>query len=249
MSEPKNPQIIMEFTMKYSFLCLLALITFATTASAQEGWVDLFNGQDFDGWQQAGGEAKYSVQDGVIIGESVPNTPNSFMCTQKLYHDFILEYEYKCDSSLNSGVQFRSNVYAIDIVGPASGKKKGRKIPAGRVHGYQCEIDPNKPDRMWASGVYDEARRGWLYPGQAGGDAAAFTAQGKKTFKDGDWNKVRIQCEGDHIQTWLNGEPRADFKDSLTSHGIIALQVHGIGKNQKAIGTKVMWKNLKIKEL
>lgn len=226
---------------------LLAILT-STSIAQEDGFVDLFNGEDFTGWQQAGGVAKYSVKDGVIIGESVPGTPNSFMCTTRLYHDFVLEYEYKCDSSLNSGVQFRSNVYSIDT-NVKTGEKKTRKIPAGRVHGYQCEIDPNKPERMWASGVYDEARRGWLYPGIAGGDAKAFTEQGKKTFKDGGWNKVRIKCEGNHIQTWLNGEPRADFTDDMTSHGIIALQVHGIGNNKKAIGTRVMWRNLKLKEL
>ena len=31
----------------------------------------------------------------------------------------------------------------------------------GRVHGYQVEIDPS--DRAWSAGIYDEARKGWLY--------------------------------------------------------------------------------------
>ena len=227
-----------------SLFVLFALV--ASACVAQDGTtVDLFNGKDFDGWVQAGGAAKYRVEDGVIVGESVANTPNSFICTQKIYGDFILEYEYKCDSLLNSGVQFRSNVYGIDI---RSGDK-GKVIPAGRVHGYQVEIDPNKPDRMWSAGIYDEGRRGWLFPGLRGGDAAEFTKQGQTAYKPGEWNSVKVQCEGDHIRTWLNGVPRADFRDDETPKGVIALQVHGVGKNPEAVGKTVMWRKLKIQEL
>lgn len=227
----------------------VAIILCASMAAGQEqGFVALFNVENLDGWQQAGGTAKYSIVDGAIVGESVPKTPNSFLCTQKIYHDFILEYEYKCDNSLNSGVQVRSNVYSIDTFADLPSGKK-RKIPAGRVHGYQVEIDPNKPDRMWSGGIYDEARRGWLYPGIGGGDDATFTKSGQATYKPGEWNSVRVKIQGDHIETWLNGEKRADFKDNLTSHGIIALQVHGIGDREAAIGKKVMWRNLMIKEL
>lgn len=226
----------------------LSAATETSEASEESGFTELFNGKDLDGWQQAGGVAKYSVEDGVIVGESVANTPNSFLCTRKLYGDFVLEYEYKCDNMLNSGVQFRSNVYSIAIDVP-TGKNKKRTIPAGRVHGYQVEIDPNKPERMWSAGIYDEGRRGWLFPGIRGGDEAAFTKAGQSAFKKDEWNAVRVRCEGTHIQTWLNGTPRADFTDEMTAHGIIALQVHGVGKNEKAIGTQVMWRNLKIKEL
>ena len=154
-------------------LFVLTILCVSTVAVAQDdGFSPLFNGKDLEGWEQQGGEAKYQVEDGVIVGESVANTPNSFLCTQKLYRNFVLEYEYKCDDLLNSGVQIRSNVYAIQTTGERDGKP--RVIPAGRVHGYQVEIDPNRPDRMWSGGIYDEGRRGWLYPGLRGGDGAAF---------------------------------------------------------------------------
>ncbi|RMF39678.1 MAG: DUF1080 domain-containing protein [Planctomycetota bacterium] len=229
-------------------VCCVVLVCVAGSALAQDSaFKSLFNGRDLEGWVQAGGEAKYRVEDGTIVGESVPDTPNSFLCTQRIYGDFVLEYEFLCDSMLNSGVQFRSNVYAIETIADFNGKS--RTIPAGRVHGYQVEIDPNKPERMWSGGVYDEARRGWLYPGLAGGDPDAFTEQGQKIYRDGEWNTVRIECRGDHIRTWLNGEPRADFHDSMTPKGIIALQVHGIGKNKAAVGKTVRWRNIRIQVL
>lgn len=230
------------------FLVILLMATTVPAVGQQDGFVSLFNGKNLDGWAQAGGVAKYRVEDGVIIGESVANTPNSFMCTQKLYGDFVLEYEYKCDSLLNSGVQIRSNVYGIETTVDVQ-PGKTRKIPAGRVHGYQVEIDPNRPDRMWSGGIYDEARRGWLFPGPKGGEGAEFTKIGQSTYKPDQWNSVKVSCKGNRIQTWLNGQMRSDFEDDMTTKGVIALQVHGIGQNTKAIGKTVMWRNLRIKEL
>lgn len=205
----------------------------------------LFNGQNLDGWVQQGGAAKYRVEEGAIIGQSAPNTPNSFLCTEKTYRDFVLEYEFKCDAELNSGVQIRSSVFDADQE-VDFGEGKTKRISAGRVHGYQVEIDPDKPERLWAGGIYDEGRRGWLYPGPRGGDAAAFTEQGKRIYKAGDWNAVRVECRGDSIKTWLNGELRADFRDDLTREGLIALQVHGVGGREEPL--HVRWRNLMIQE-
>ena len=232
---------------RIDFFVAMLVVLATTTCVTADDTTPLFNGKSLDGWTQKGGAAKYRVENGVIVGESVPDTPNSFLCTEKIYGDFVLEYEYKCDNRLNSGVQIRSNCFDVDIKVKVSGKT--RVIPAGRVHGYQVEIDPNKPDRMWSGGIYDEGRRGWLYPGLGGGDATAFTEQGKRTFKPDAWNKVRVECNGNLIKTWLNGEPRAELIDSMTAEGFIALQVHGIGNHKEAIGTTVQWRNLTIRKL
>ena len=227
---------------------ILFILLIATSPLHADKWVNLFDGKSINGWIQKGGVAKYAVEDGVIVGTSVPKTPNSFLCTKKHYSDFILEYEFKCDNRLNSGVQIRSNAYDKDKTVKFAGGKT-RKISAGRVHGYQVEIDANKPDRMWMTGIYDEGRRGWLYPGLAGGNAAEMTKDGKKTYKPDAWNKVRVECRGDHIRTWLNDVARADFRDSMTASGFIGLQVHGVGKNPKLVGAQVRWRNLRIQEL
>lgn len=226
------------------------LITFVlcTTGSifATDNFVPLFDGKTLDGWEQRGGKAKYEVKDGCIVGTSVPNTGNSFLCTKQMYGDFILEYDFKVDTRLNSGVQFRSNVYNE----PKTYEFKGKtiKVPAGRVHGYQCEID-NDPGRKrwWTAGVYEEGRRGWLYPGIDGGNGADFTKQGADVTKPEDWNHVRIEAIGDHIVTYLNGEKRTDFHDSFTPTGFIALQVHGVGKKEEALW--VMWRNIRIQKV
>jgi hypothetical protein len=155
----------------------------------------------------------------MIVGETVLNSANSFLATEDVYSDFILELEYRVDAKMNSGIQFRSE-YKND-----------------KVFGYQFEIDPL--ERAWSGGIYDEARRGWLYtldenPGS------------KKTYKENEWNKVRIEAVGSNIRTWLNGIPCANILDDVAKGGFIALQVHDIKNDKSKEGKKVFWKNIRI---
>ncbi len=191
------------------------------------GWKELYNGKDLSGWRQLGGKANYRADGDAIAGTTVPRTPNSFLCTEKHYGDFVLEYEFKVDEELNSGVQIRSN-----------------SLPDyrdGRVHGYQVEIDPDtKRNRMWTAGIYDEARRGWL-------NDLAENEAARRAFRPGEWNRVRVTAIGDSIKTWLNGVPAADLVDSMTLNGFIALQVHGIG-NRKGGPFTVAWRKLRLQD-
>jgi hypothetical protein len=208
----------------------------AAPAAEEAGFVPLFNGKDLDGWVQKGGKAKYRVEDGVIVGTSVPNTSNSFLCTAKDYGDFILELEFKVHPELNSGVQIRSHCFDEAKTLEWNGKKIN--VAAGRVHGYQVEIDPGK--RAWSGGIYDEGRRGWL-------NDLKDNEAARKAFKSGDWNKYRIECRGDSIKTWINGVPAADLKDGMTASGFIGLQVHAVGKREEPL--EVRFRNIRIKEL
>ena len=218
------------------------------TVMAADGWTDLFNGKDLSGWVQRGGAAKYTIEDGAIVGTSTLNTSNSFLCTGRDYSDFILEYEFKVDPRLNSGVQIRSQCFPEPTELTWEGKKI--TIPADRVHGYQIEIDPDpKKNRWWTAGIFDEARRDWLFPGSLGGEGKAFGDQGRKIFKQGDWNKVHVEAIGNSFKTTLNGTPCASIKDSLTPAGFIGLQVHSIGKDKAIAGSQVRWRNLRIQEV
>ena len=197
---------------------------------AQSGWQTLFNGKDLSGWEQKDGKAKFAVEDGVIVGTAVAKTPNSFLCTKKAYGDFTLELEFKCDPKLNSGVQIRSEL------------SKG-----GQPFGYQVEIDMDAGrNRWWTAGIYDEGRRGWLFPGARGGDSKEFSSEGKKAAKENGWNKLRIEASGDLIRTYLNGVPRAAIRDDLTASGFIGLQVHSVGED--LVGSQVRFRNIRIKE-
>ena len=192
-------------------------------ATEEAGWKQLFNGKDLTGWKQINGTAKYRVEDGAVVGTTVTDSPNSFLAADQEYGDYILEFEVMLDNDINSGVQFRS------ISDPA--------VMDGRVHGYQFELDPS--DRKWTGGIYEEARRGWLYPLSLNPDA-------QSAFKKGEWNKARIEAIGNSIKTWINDVPVAAVVDDLTPKGLIALQVHSIGKPEDA-GKEIRWRNIRIK--
>ena len=241
-----NPMKASQFRPFVSTLVIFS----ATTLLAQDGWLNLFNGKNLDGWEEHSGRAKYTVTDGVLTGESVAGSGNSFLCTRRSFENFEFELEYRCDALLNSGVQIRSEVFP-DATNAVIGGKEF-KFAADRIHGYQCEIDMDAArGRMWIGGIYDEARRGWLFPtdGEKGEQGKAFSEQGRRISKNGEWNKLRIVCDGPAIKTWLNGEPRASITDSVTLRGVIGLQVHGVGKDEKKVGLKVSFRNIRIREI
>ena len=207
-----------------TIVLLLSLASLGCSESVKDStpWVPLFDGETLNGWTIKGGEAHYEVRDEIIVGSTVHDTPNTFLTTEKMYGDFILELDYKVDSTMNSGIQIRSNSFPY--------------YRNGRVHGYQIEIDPS--DRAWSAGIYDEARRGWLC-------TMDNNPKAQKAFKQNDWNHYRIEALGDTLKTWINDIPAAYLIDDKTASGFIGLQVHSIGEDQKA-GTEIQWKNIKI---
>jgi len=186
----------------------LILILSTCSSKTEDGWISLFNEKNLDGWKRLGGKAKYEVINGEIVGTTIPDPQNlrqnSFLATEETYSDFIFEVELFAED-MNGGIQFRSESVP--------------EFHNGLVHGYQCEVDPS--ERAWSAGIYDEMRRGWLYP-------VVYNPKARSAFKVNEWNQYRIECIGNDIRTFLNGIPVAHVVDDMTSEGFIALQVHFI---------------------
>jgi len=174
----------------------------------------IFDGKTLDGWV-ALGQGKFTVDEGTILGQT-DKGGWGWLCTKKTYGDFILEMDVKMEQRGNSGVQIRSHVVA-----------------KGKMVGPQVDIDAGAGR---TGSLYEQGRRGWLQ--RVKGDSPA-----GKSFKFGQWNRLRIACIGDSIRTWVNGVACADYVDSLDIEGIIALQVHS-GKN-----VRLRWKNIRIADL
>ena len=196
-----------------------------------------------------GGKAIFRMENGELVGEAVAKSANTFLCTDKAYGDFVLEYDFKVDPRLNSGVQIRSQCLDAPS-GYVDAAGKPQSIPAGKVHGYQIEIDTdpsNQGNRQWTAGLYEEGRRGWLVPGLLGGDTKAFTEQGRRLTKVGEWNHVRIEAVGPRIRTWLNGELRVDAMDGDATRGFIGFQVHAVP--EALAGTQNRWREVRLTEV
>ena len=226
MMIPKSAQSRWRARLPAAFAVAVAGLVFSATAlsaASAAQWRPLFNGKDLSGWAVINGSAPYAVLDGAIVGTTVAGSPNSFLAHEEQFGDFVLEFEVKQEvAPTNSGVQFRS------LARP--------DVMEGRVHGYQCEIDPS--DRGWTGGIYDEARRGWLYP-------LSLNPAARTLYQYGRWNHIRIEAIGSSIRTWVNGVATAHVIDDLTPSGLIALQVHSVSKPEEA-GRRIFWRNIRI---
>ena len=177
---------------------------------------DLFNGKDLTGWVNYGTELWYVDDEGYLTCESGPDKAYGYFGTADYYYNFDLSLEFKQEAEGNSGVFIRS------------------VVPEGvKVNGWQVEVAPPNHD---TGGVYESYGRGWLYQ---------IPDEKENILKYGDWNTMRIRLEGDHLQSWLNGEPMTDITDEAIGkgRGRICLQIHDGG------GIKVRWRNIHIKTL
>ena len=225
------------------YYCLILILLGASLGLAADApkaeWVSLFDGKSLDGWSVHSGFAKYHVADGAIVGTTATGSPNSFLCTDRQYGDFVLEFEVSVDPRLNSGVQIRSQIAPAEmsfVFQGRDGASRKRTIPKDRVYGYQVEIATEKAGS--SGSIYDEARRAFMLASTNADPKAS------QAFKDGQWNKYRIECQGDRIRTWINDVPCIDLQDSMTARGVIGLQVHGIGRD--AGPYQVRWRNIRI---
>jgi hypothetical protein len=191
--------------------------------SRQPGeWIELFDGKTLTGWSQKNGTATYAVVDGTIVGTTAEGSPNSFLCSDRFFGDFELEFEVKLlNDELNSGVQIRSHSMP--------------SFDSGRVHGYQVEVSTNGE----AGFIYDEAGRGWLSPDRD-------DPLKRAAFKKGEWNRYRVICFGHDIRTWINDVPVAHVVDARSPAGFLGLQVHSVGGDPK---WQVAWRNLRLRQL
>ncbi len=209
--------------------CALGAVAVLSSASAaaddEDDWVPLFDGNTLRGWHLVNGSASYLAVNGAIVGTTRTGSPNSFLATEETYGDFILEFDVKQDGGpANSGVQIRSTT--------------DPSYNEGRVFGYQIEIDPSERD--WSGGVYEEQRRGWLYP-------VTLNPSARDIYKLGEWNHFRIEAIGKTVRSWVNGTPIAHVIDDASSKGFIALQIHSIESPDEA-GRRTSWRNIRIRE-
>lgn len=161
------------------------------------------------------GEEKWYVEEGEIICESGPRAEYGYLSTDEYYDDFELTLEFKQEADGNSGVFFRST------------------LDGTKISGWQVEVAP--PGHA-TGGIYESYGRGWIVKPEPEKD---------RYLEMGEWNKMKIRVQGDHVTTWLNGHEMVDLTDEKigAGRGSIALQIHDGG------GIKVRWRNIELTPL
>ena len=199
-----------------------------------QGFTSLFNGKNLDGWRNPYDHGEAKVKDNEI---HLTANKKFFLVTERPYSDFILVADINLpEGRANSGVMFRCHV------------------EPNKVYGYQAECDGS--NRCWSAGLYDEGRRGWVWPSKKGRskveehlnyekESQAFFAQPeiRNALNRNNWNRYKITCRGNRIVIELNGAKVTDLRDDTDSEGFIGIQHHG----EK--GQTYRFRNLYIKEL
>jgi len=203
-----------------TFLAIAALL--AGVATADDGFVKIFDGKTLDGWK--GNDKFWSVKDGAITGQTTAENPtqgNTFLIWQGgEVGDFELRLKFRIESG-NSGIQYRS----VD---------KGNHV----VNGYQADIDSGL---TYMGILYEEGGRGIL---ALRGKKVEVTDSGEKkelgatvpekeildSIKKGDWNEYVVIAKGNQIIQKINGHTTVELTDNQTdkakASGILALQLH-----------------------
>lgn len=202
------------------------LINTAPEPSLKKDFVDLYNGKNLDGWTSYGGHCTFEAKGDVIIGTTIPGSPNTYLSTLKDdYTDFIFTAELKWEIDGNTGFMFRGQVKE-----DAKGKQT--------VFGPQAEMEADSKKRFWSGGIYGQSCGGWYYPLWLNAHEEARNA----VNRDG-WNRITVKSKGKLSRTWINGVPAAAWRNGEYLKGFFSLQIHS-GKEGS-----VHFRNIKVKEL
>ena len=201
-------------------------ITHLTESEKQEGFVQLFDGTNFDNW--VGNKAGYLLKDGVIeVNPEAKGGGNLY--TKEEFSDFIYRFEFQLTPGANNGIGIRA-----PLEGDAA--YVGMEI---QVLDSEHPIYANLKPYQYHGSVYGvlPAKRGFLKP-------------------TGEWNQEEIMIQGSKIKVTLNGTviTEADLKEA-TKNGTVDHNEHPGLKNTTGHigflghGDVVRFKNMRIKKL
>ena len=216
--------------MKKLILTLCALVFCSVSAFAADnvlsdeekadGFQLIFNGQNLDGWR--GDTTGYIVEDGVIICK-----PGGNLYLPKDYKNFIIRFDFQVPPNGNNGLGIRAEMgkdaayYGMEIQILDDYADCYKTLQPYQYHGSIYGVVPVK--------------RGFTKPA-------------------GQWNTEEVIADGSHITVKINGEVVTDADIANIKETMDHRDHPGLHNESGAIGflghgAKVMFKNVRVKEL
>ena len=207
-------------------------------AEKKKGWELLFNGVTPDGWHGynlSGFADCWTIEDGSLTMTTEGMAESQDIITNKKYRSFALYLDFKLTKGANSGIIFQVSEDTI------------YKFPYETGPEFQIIDQDNWPDRL----------EDWQ---KCGANYAMYPPLVKPYKALGEWNHILLVVDGNNVTQILNGEivvkyiknseewtklrnsgKWSGFPDyGKYDEGHISLQNHG---------TKVWYRNIKLKEL
>ncbi|MFW2384316.1 MAG: 3-keto-disaccharide hydrolase [Akkermansiaceae bacterium] len=207
---------------------LLALTVAASPISFADEPIKLFNGKDLAGWHVDVPKAdknksiapSFIVRDGRLVSLG---TPRGHLITDKSYENYRLEVEYRfVGKPGNCGVLVHSSTpRALYKMFPASIEVQMHHQNAGDFWCITENIEvPNMKERR-------PHKEGQKFGGQNGDARRILNLTDDSEKPVGEWNKMKIECLGDEVKVWVNGDLVNHGTKCTVSKGQIALQAEG----------------------
>ena len=204
----------MHFATRIAALALALCAMLSLTACKTAS--PLFNSRTLDGWVAVNG-GEWTIEEGVLIGRNGSNWTTN---------------PEQSGSWLRTQKEYGDFVldleYAINTKGNSG------------IH-FRSALDKNPSFTGYEMQILDDAGR---EPRKSGTGAiydvvAPFRSMSKPA---GEWNRVRIICEGQRIRIRLNGTEIVDHSDDRSARGFIGLQNHDAH-------SVIKFRNIRIREL
>lgn len=209
--------------MKYFLTLALCVFTLGKTFAQT---IPLYNGKDLNNWysdvpatdKDPNLRKSFIIRDGNLVSMG---TPEGHLLTKEKYENYRLELEYRfAGKPGNCGVLVHASTpRALYGMFPKSIEVQMMHSNAGD---FWCIVEDIKVENM-------EARRGpkenWGITEGKERRVKNLTDNSEKPL--GEWNKMTIECRGDKIKVWVNGDLVNDGFGATAQKGQIALQAEG----------------------
>lgn len=205
---------------------LLAVLIYIVSSCSSSTTTSLYNGKNLEGWHVdvpamdsiADAINPFIIRDGLLVSLG---TPQGHLITDVVYKNFRLDLEYRfAGEPGNCGVLvFASTPRALYKMFPKSIEVQMMHENAGD---FWCIVEDIKTDDM-------EARRGpkveWGITEGKLRRIKNLTDGSEKPL--GEWNSMTIECLGNEIVVWLNGDLVNHGYEATANNGQIAIQAEG----------------------
>lgn len=205
---------------------LAATLLFAAALPQHGHTVSLFDGKSLAGWhmdipaldKDPNGKKPFVVRNGVLVSLG---TPGGHLITDKIYENYRLVVEYRFSASPgNCGVLVHAS--------------KPRRLYDMFPQSIEVQMQAGDAGDFWCIGEditvpHMVERRGPKESWGVDGDKARRIKNltDNSEHKLGEWNSMTIECKGDTVKVWVNGDLVNEGNHATVIKGQIALQAEG----------------------
>ncbi|MGA1997989.1 MAG: DUF1080 domain-containing protein [Bryobacteraceae bacterium] len=187
-----------------------------TTQEKADGWILLFDGHSFAGWEDPARKSptgdSFTIADGCLRATPHPRIDEDLF-TERTWGDFEFDFDWKISPAGNSGVKYRiqDRIFLLselkprfeDLANDSALHRRADRPARGQeyVVGFEYQITDNAANP-------DAVRNGPLHRTAALYDISAPLKDATRPV--GEFNRSRLIVKGKHVEHWLNGEKVVD---------------------------------------